>query len=78
MIRLFDNERTIFDRHVDWLPTHHDVVRCFGQYLQFTEPGESTAVKREEFTKNKKDTSKKGLSLLLCKVWYFTSNLLIG
>ena len=33
----------------------------------------STAVKREKFVKNKKNTSKERLSLLLFKVWYFTS-----
>ena len=36
-----------------------------------------TAVKREKFAKNKKNTSKERLSLLLFKVWYFTSILLI-
>ena len=36
-----------------------------------------TAVKREKFAKNKKTTSKERLSLLLFKVCYFTSILLI-
>ena len=31
-----------------------------------------TAVKREKFAKNKKNTSKERLSLSLFKVWYFT------
>ena len=36
-----------------------------------------TAVKREKFTKNKKNTSKERLSFLLFKLWYLTSILLI-
>ena len=55
-----------------------DFPRGFVVALHLSEVNPSlTAVKREKFAKNKKTTSKERLSLLLFKVCYFTSILLI-